>query len=163
MIELAAAQGLAIAREAFTPELHAEMAPLLALHWREIAAFQDIPLEVDVDRYSAMEAGGALRLFIARQDGKMVGYACFVVSTNAHYRGSLQAVQDVLYVDPACRCSTIGLRLIRHCDEEMAREGVQVVLQHAKVAQPALHAILPRLGYQAVDMIYAKRLDRMGV
>jgi GNAT superfamily N-acetyltransferase len=153
------AQGVSIEREAFTRELYQELAPLLELHWREIAHFEDIALDVDVARYHAMEQAGILRAFVARMDGKPVGYACFVVAPHAHYKGSLQALQDVLYVDPACRCSAIGLRLIRHCDAELAAEGVQVVLQHAKVKHQALHVILPREGYEAVDMVYVKRLD----
>lgn len=156
--------GPVIEREAFTRELCEEMGPALALHWREIAHFDDIALDVDVERYLAMEEAGTMRLFVVRMAGKLVGYACFVVAPHAHYKHSLQALQDVLYVDPACRCSAIGLRLIRHCDTALAAEGVQVVLQHAKVRHQALHVILPREGYEAVDMVYVKRLDsRQGV
>lgn len=156
------AQGVTIEREPFSRALYEEMLPLLTLHWREIAKFADIPLEVDVERYLHTEEAGALRFFAARMDGKLIGYACFFVAVHPHYKGSLQAMQDVLFVDPACRCGSIGLRLVKHCDEELAQEGVQVVLQHAKVNHEPLHVILPRLGYEAIDLVYAKRLDRKG-
>lgn len=153
------AQGVTIRREPFV-QVYEEMLPLLRLHWAEIAHYLDIPLDVDVDRYAALDAAGALRLFIARLDGALVGYACFIVSTHAHYKGSLQAVQDVLYVDPGCRCSSVGLRLVRWCDAALAQEGVQVVVQHVKNRHPALGLIAARMGYEAVETIYCKRLDR---
>jgi L-amino acid N-acyltransferase YncA len=156
----AAAHGISIVREAFTRALYEEALPLLTLHWREIAHFQDIPLDPDVERYITIESNDALRVFTARLDGKLVGYACFLLAPHSHYKGSLQAVQDVLYVDPACRCSTIGLRLIRHCNEALALEGVQVVLQHVKDAHPALGIILERMGFERVETIYAVRLDQ---
>lgn len=135
---------------------------LLYKHWREIAHYDDIPLDVDEEAYRRVEQSGMLRIFVARQGGKIVGYAVFIVRYNPHYMGSLQANEDVIYVDPACRRSTIGLRLIRHCDEALAAEGVQVAFHHVKRAHPTLGTILQRRGYEIVDIIYAKRLDRIG-
>jgi L-amino acid N-acyltransferase YncA len=149
-----------IARETFR-DVFDEAVPLLVKHWREIASFQDIPLDVDVPRYLAIEDAGNLRVFTVRVDGRLVGYACFIVAPNAHYKGSLQAVQDVLYVERTARGAMHGLRLVRHCDEALAAEGVQVVTQHVKLAHPTLGVIAQRCGYEPVETIYAKRLDRM--
>lgn len=154
------AQGATIEREVFTSELFEEIEPLARMHWREIAHYPDIPLDVDVARFVALEQAGALRFFTARLDGTLVGYACFIVTPHSHYCGSLHAMQDVLFVDPACRCSSIGIRLIRRSEAALAAEDVQVVTQHAKAARAPLHAILPREGYELVDLVYAKRLDR---
>lgn len=157
------AQGVTIQREAFSEALYDEALPLLVLHWREIAHFQDIELDGDVSRYLALEDSGMLRVYTARMDGRLVGYACFFIAPHGHYKRSLQAVQDLIYVDPACRCSAIGLRLIDHCDDALREEGAQVVLQHVKLAHPKLGVILARRGYEPIETIFAKRLDRQGV
>ena len=145
-------------REAFV-DFFDEAIPLLRLHYAEIAHFKDIPLDVDVERYLQIERAGMLRIYTARLDGNLVGYAVFFISTNGHYKASLQAVQDVIYLDPARRNSRIGLGLLDFCDAELRREGVQVVMHHVKLAHPALGRILSRKGYAPIDVIYAKRLD----
>lgn len=156
------AQGVTIERERFTRALYEEALPLLTLHWREIAHYTDIELDGDVDRYLGIEAAGMLRVYVARMDGKIVGYGCFFLAPHGHYKRSLQAVQDLVYVDPACRCSSVGLRLIDHCERALRDEGAQVVIHHVKLAHPKLGVILKRKGYEPIETIYAKRLDRMG-
>lgn len=135
-----------------------EIMPLLQTHWREIAHYQDIPLDPDVDQYNAADDAGMLRCFTARVDGVLVGYAIYFVRSNMHYRSSKQAVQDVLFLLPEYRKSRIGIELIKHCDEQLRGEGVQAVYQHVKQSHN-FGPLLERLGYELVDLIYARRLD----
>lgn len=163
---------LRFAREPFSGELLEEMLPLLERHWREVAHFPDIPLEVDAAAYHAAEANGALRIYTVRrlwvlpgepfhaQAWVLIGYAAFFVRHSPHYASSVQASQDVIYVDPSARGST-GAQLIRFADDQLGTEGVQAVYHHVKV-QHNWGRLLERMGYEAVDLIYAKRLDRNG-
>lgn len=149
---------LLIQRETFD-NCFEEALPLLDKHWREIAHYPDIPLHPDIERYRKLEQNGALRIYTARDDGRLIGYAVFVVSPNAHYSTSIQAVQDVVYIDRERRRGSVGLRLLRLSEMMLRAEGVQVVYHHVKAAHPALGTILARNGYEVVDLIYAKRLD----
>jgi GNAT superfamily N-acetyltransferase len=135
-----------------------EIEPLLQMHFAEIAHYQDIPLDPDMGIYRAIEKDGGLRIFTARSEGVLVGYAIFFVRHALHYRGSRQGVQDILFVAPDKRGSTIGPRLISYCDNALRDEGVQVVYHHVKAAHD-FSSLLKRLGYQLVDHIYARRLD----
>lgn len=135
-----------------------EVQPLLQAHWREIAHYQDIPLDVDVQTYAQIEAAGVLRIFTVRVDGRLAGYNCFMVKAHPHYRCSLQANQDVLFLAPDFRGAGVGIRFIDWCDGELAAEGVQVVYQHVKAAHN-FGPLLERLGYELMDLIYARRLD----
>lgn len=137
-------------------DIFEEAAPLLRQHYAEIAHYQDIPLEPDLAQYAAVEEAGCLRVFTARDDSGLIGYAVFFVRRNLHYRSSLQAVQDILYVDPGKR--GFGARFIHWCDEQLRKESVQVVYHHVKAAHD-FGALLERFGYQLVDKIYARRLD----
>lgn len=161
------------ARERFTDVLFSEMMPLLERHWTEVAHYPDIPLAVDMSVYERAESNDALRIFTVREpltpsdafmmghlfpDGLLVGYAVYFVRANPHYASSVQAVQDVIYVSPSCRGRTGGM-LIAYADQELAAEGVQAVYHHVKTAHN-WGKLLERMGYEAVDVIYAKRLDR---
>lgn len=133
-----------------------EIKPLLEAHYREIAHFRDIPLKPDYPRYAQAEERGTLRIFTARMDSRLVGYAIYFVTPSLHYSDSVQAHQDILFVHSDFRRSTVGLRLIRHADEALAGEGVQIIYQHSKAAH-SIGPVLERQGYELVDEIYAKR------
>lgn len=138
-----------------------ELLPLLVAHWREVAKYQDIQLDPDVEAYTAAEAAGMFVAFTARDwndEGRLVGYAGYFVRPNMHYRQSKQAVQDVIYIDPSYRLGFTGIKLIKYADEELAKMGVQVVMHHVKV-KLNWGPVLERLGYTLSDLIYTKRLD----
>jgi len=143
--------------EVATRELMSEMIPLFDIHYKQIAHYQDIPLNPDYDRYLMMQDAGMLRVFTARsEDDSLVGYSVFFINHNIHYKDSLQAVQDILFIHPNHRGA--GGRLIKWCDEALAEEGVQAVYHHVKAAHN-FGPLLERMGYELVDYIYARRLD----
>ena len=143
------------AREVCTADLMAELMPLFELHYLEIAHYKDIPLEIDVARYLAIEAQNALRFYVARVAGKSVGYAIYIVNYNLHYMGSLQAAQDVIFIEPVQR--GFGQQFIQWCDDRLHDDGVQVVAHHIKAAHN-FGPMLERMGYELVDLIYSRRL-----
>jgi len=142
-------------------DLWDEAEPLLQAHYAEIAHYQDIPLDPDKDAYRALEAAGQLRCYTVRDRARLAGYVVFIVRQNMHYKGSLQANQDVLFVLPEYRAGLIGIRLIKEAERRLAAQGVQVVYHHAKRTNK-VGELLGRLGYDLVDEIRAKRLDRKG-
>jgi GNAT superfamily N-acetyltransferase len=136
----------------------AEAVPLLFAHWKEIAHYEDIELKPDMVAYGAAERAGTLRIFTARdEDNKLVGYSLFFVRRNPHYADSLQASQDIIYIDKNRR--GFGARFIKWCDGQLKSEGVQAVYHHVK-AKHNFGPLLERMGYELVDYIYAKRLDQ---
>jgi hypothetical protein len=144
-------------REHLDGTLWDEAMPLLREHWKEVAHYPDIPLDVDTESYERLDEAGAIRCYTARDDGTLVGYALYFVRPNLHYAGSIQAVQDVLYLHPAVRGGT-GYRFIRWCDEQLTKQAVQCVYHHVKVIHD-FGRLLERQGYEKIDIIYGKRLD----
>jgi hypothetical protein len=135
-----------------------EALPLLNAHWREITHYADIPLDPDIETYNKMEAIGALRCFTARDQGRLVGYAVFFIRHNLHYRSSLQAMQDVLFVLPEYR-GMLGIKLIRESERLLTSAGAQVLYHHVKRTNK-VGELLVRMGYELIDEIYGKRLDQ---
>lgn len=140
-----------------------ELEPLLTRHKDEIAHYPDIALNVDKATYEALEAAGKLRCYTARTlpDYELIGYEVCLVGPNLHYQDSIQAKQDVLYLAPEWRKGRLGLRLVDYADGMLRNEGTQVNYQHVKAkAGQNFGPALERMGYELVDLIYAKRLDR---
>lgn len=138
-------------------DTYSEAHALLTAHYQEVAHYQDIELDPDYEGYAALEQAGALRIYTARTDGKLIGYAVYIVRHNLHYRSSLQAVQDVLFIHQVHRGR--GMIFIDWCDQQLKAEGVAVVYQHVKVKLDYGPA-LAKLGYEPIDHIYGRRLDK---
>jgi len=136
-----------------------EIQPLLAKHWEEVSFYKDILLDPDYDSYIKMDDAGFLRVYTARdEDNVLVGYAVFFVKANLHYRQSLQALQDIIFIDPEKR--GFGFKFILWTEKQLSEEGVQVVFHHIKTKTPHTIDLFRRLGYENIDMILGKRLDK---
>ena len=134
-----------------------EFHTLIRSHYKEISAYQDIELKPDWDKYLQMEREQKLTCFVARKGGdKVIGYAIFFVQFNMHYRESLQAVQDIIYIDKEER--GFGSDFIQWMDKELKSDGVQVVYHHVKCKHDWGKA-LESLGYNHIEKMYGKRLD----
>ena len=146
------------AEEKVTKELLEEVKPLITKHWNEIAHYKDVPLDPDYDLYLKMQEMGLLRSYSARDtDNKLIGYAVYFVKGHAHYKSTLFAQEDIIYVDPERR--GMGLFLLKYADEELKKIGVKVVTHHIKYSHDWSKAA-ERLGYEKTDMILMKRLDK---
>lgn len=134
-----------------------ELWPLLYAHWKEIAAWPDILLDPDREAYEALDEVGMLRIYTARDGVRLVGYAAYILREHLHYRSSMQAVQDVLFLDKDYRLGGLGMRLMKYADEELAKAGAQVIFHHTKVAHD-FGPLLERMGYKLVEKVYARRI-----
>ena len=132
-----------------------EAMPLIKRHYDEIAHFKDIPLDPDVELYQQLEDTGLTRVFTVRKSNALIGYSLFFVRPNPHYRSSIQAVQDVIFIDKQHR--GIGRKFIAWCDDQLKSEGAQVVYHHVK-NNHNFGPMLERDGYELIDFVYGKRL-----
>lgn len=135
--------------------IYEEMRPLLQQHYDEIAHYKDIPLEPDVEGYKRIEELGNLRMFTVRDDNELIGYSIFFIKHNLHYKSSIQAIQDIVFIRKDRRGQ--GREFLQWCDNELKSEGVDVVYHHVKAAHN-FGPLLVRQGYELVDYIYGKRL-----
>jgi GNAT superfamily N-acetyltransferase len=147
-----------IEREVYTDELIEEMRPLLFKHWKEIATYQDrIPLDPDFSLYAKLDAMGKLLCLTARLDGRLIGYSVFLLTRVAHYKSTLCAVNDVIYVEPEFRKGSIGVRLIRESEKRLKDLGVVKMTWHTKTSND-LSALLLKMGFAVDEIMMAKVL-----
>jgi len=136
-----------------------EVIPLFQQHYLEIAHYADIELSPDFERYVYLSSCGAMKCYTYREGETLIGYAFFFIKHNMHYSKSLQAVQDIIFIQKDKRGH--GSAFISWCDEQLKDLGVQVVYHHIKTNHN-WGSMLERKGYELVDLIYAKRLDGEG-
>jgi hypothetical protein len=145
-------------------ECQAEIAPILRNeHWEEVGHYKDIPIDMEWEKYAALERLGKLRCFTVRaplnQDFKetvLQGYAFYFVDKHLHYKHTLVANQDILYIRKQFRGN--GRAFLGWCDEQLKNEGVVTVTHHLK---PWFDwgQMAESLGYELAEKIYTRRLD----
>lgn len=147
------------ARVNYTMELANEILPLNLAHDAEVSCFPDIPLNPDYAQYQVCQNSGMLRVYTARELGVLVGYSLYFVRSAPHYRGSIQAAQDILFLTPSVRKGHNGARFIKWCDSQLKLEGVQVVYMSVTHRGTNFGDVLKHMGYISIETMYAKRLD----
>lgn len=136
--------------------LKPEMLPLLVEHWKEIALnHAEVPLDIDHERYDALDEAGVLHIVTAREDGVLIGYHVAIVSTHLHYKSTLHGITDVYYIAPAKRQGFTGIRLFQTVEKELKTLGVKKLFTGTKLHLD-LGRMFERLGYKPVERLYAK-------
>lgn len=161
-LEAPPAISMRFAREPFSAQLIAEMLPLWDAHHKEIPQL-GFPPDPDLAIYKQMAEKGVLRIFTARLGGAanvagsiVVGYQVFFVMRHPHRRYSVEASQDILYLDPDVRKGLTGVKFIRWCDDQLIKEGVKAIF-HQISARNDFGKIFERMGYELMDLSYAKK------
>lgn len=130
---------------------------LSAMHYNEAAPYTDIPLNVNWEKFKALERMGYLKFYVAKEEEKVIGYAIFSVNYSLEYSLSLQATLSNIFIHPDHRGQ--GGAFISWCDDQLRDLGVQVVYHHVK-AKNDYGKLLKRLGYEKMNIDYSKRLDK---
>ena len=134
-----------------------QIGELAVCHWQEIETeFSDRVPEPHREVYDAMAAAGCLIAFSATVDGNVVGYASAFVCRHPHYDMVL-AHHDTLYLHPAHRNGSTGLRLIKAIEQEAFARGAERMMWTAKPGS-AFERILQGKGYRAEEIVYCKEL-----
>jgi GNAT superfamily N-acetyltransferase len=129
---------------------------LIKLHYEEIAVNKDvIPLDPDWDRYKALDDSGLIMTVTARDEGKLIGYAIFFVTSHLHYKSTVYANNDLLYLHPDYRKGLVGVRLITISEGFLKQRGVTKIMWHIKFNKD-FSRLLHHLGYVDEDIIVGK-------
>lgn len=135
-----------------------EAKPMLEEHWREIAINKDvIKLNPDWDAYIELERKNSLKIFTAREDGKLIGYFVVIVRSHIHYKDHLFAVNDIIYLSPKYRKGYTGAKLIKFAEKCLKEDGVSVFVINTKRHKP-FDKLLDWLGFNHVENVYSKLL-----
>ena len=137
-----------------------EMQSLLELHWELIALNKEsIKLNPNWAEYVRLDEAGILKLYTARQDGKLVGYFAVTVNTSLHYQEHKFATNDVIFIHPDYRNGSAGYKLIKYAEDQLIQMGVSLMIMNTKIHQP-FDKLLERMGFKQIERIYSKYIGK---
>lgn len=133
---------------------------LLLQHWRETALHhEDVPLDPDWSRVFCLEREGWLKVASLRRYGELIGYAVFTIARHLHFRSSVYATCNALYVLPEHR-GYAGGKLVVETERMLRALDVTKVVHQAPVSRgKKLGALLERLGYKHTEDFYCKLME----
>lgn len=134
-----------------------DMEQLAKLHYDELKPYDDIQLKPAWGRLVTLQNLGCLKVYGVRKSKKLIGYALFFMNYAIEYSDSMQASMSNIFIHPDYRGE--GVDFISWCDEQLKKEDVQVVYHHVKVKKD-YGKMLEHLGYEKMNIQYAKRLDK---
>jgi GNAT superfamily N-acetyltransferase len=137
-----------------------ELLPLAYAHANEITydITRSDPLDINEETYRALHDAGVLKIFTARSEDRLVGYAVYVLAYSLDRKYILQAQECGLFVLPEFRRGRVALGLLKYADDALAETGCDMVFYHSPAANPKFGELLSRLGYSRVDEVYARRM-----
>lgn len=133
-----------------------EIKPLLEEHWELVALNKGkIKLNPNWKEYARLDAAGVLRIFTARDEGRLVGYFVLFISQSVHYQDHLFATNDVIFVLPDKRAGATGYKLVKHAEDYCRDSGVSLMTINTKVHLP-FDSLMVGMGFDLIERIYAK-------
>jgi hypothetical protein len=140
---------------------HAEAAPMFRAHWELVGRHkEEIPLEVDVERWVKSERAGLVAAFSARTQWRLDGYALYLTAPSLNYRGRVFAYCHAIYIEPRELVGLKGVRFarfIQFCDAELKQRGCVKSTMHYKLTHNFM-PMLKRLGYEEAEGLADKVL-----
>ena len=112
---------------------------LIQEYWEELWSYKDIPCEIDWPRLLAREVEGVYRVWTARVDGTLAGFAAFYVEPYVLARTTLFAIDGGHFLSAAFRDKgMVGFRMWKTAAAALKAEGVQMAMMHDNAARPLL-------------------------
>jgi hypothetical protein len=135
-----------------------EIEALFKPHWDEVALYKNVrPLDVDHAFYEQMSNSRRCHGYLARLDGKIIGYSGYFLSYHPHYKTWLMAKCDVIFIHPAHRNVFVALGLLQHSERELKKLGVKSIVSGTKKHKD-LERLFKYLGYEAIETLHEKVL-----
>jgi hypothetical protein len=124
--------------------------------WEEVGSMKDRPLDVDVDKFTALQSAGMLLCCAARDGDVVVGYTVDLVQSHLHYKTTLISQADSYYIvkEYRARCAMGLTRFVEKVSREM---GITSRITRTKNTNKA-GDFFKAMGYVETEVAWMKRL-----
>lgn len=147
---------ITIDKEQLIP-LKDELLPLFEEHYKEVPAYAQLEVDPAWDLYEAYEADEDLVFFVARKEGEIIGYVCYLLGTYLHCQNETIADMNIIYVKPEYRGTNLGACLISEAEEHLFEVGVSIATINMK-ASASFETLAKSLDYDRMEIMYSKYL-----
>ena len=111
----------------------------------------------DWEKYIVLQQLGKLIAFGAFQEEVLVGYVALLLSESLHYKGTVVAISDTIFLTKEFRNSSAGIRLMKEAEKEAAIRKAEYVCWYSK-ENSSLENICRKKNYRIRDIIFIKEL-----
>ena len=133
-----------------------ELSEIFDANWEETGHYQDkLNLNPDYDKYAILDENGLLHVVTTRDGEKLVGYFISLVTTHLHYKDTLHAMNDMLYLIKDYRKGRIAINMFKYAEKDLQERGVKVLTLSMKTMQP-FDSLCESLGYSNIERVYGK-------
>jgi GNAT superfamily N-acetyltransferase len=138
-------------------EIITDILPLLGGHHAEVEWGQDyIPLIPDLETYRLAWHSQSLAMYTIRnEDEQLVGYNTFWLYDHPHHKGTVFAVNDMLYILPAYRHTGYSQGFLYWCENALKERGVKVIT-YAMKKDHRFEDLMGSLGYEHTECVYSR-------
>ena len=136
-----------------------ELLPFVPLHWGELGLTkEDVPVDMDWDRYLELEKDNKLHLVTVRHNGHVIGYQFTFVGGHFHYKSTIHGMVDLYYILPQFRKGMVGVKMFNFAEEELKKIGVKKIITGCKAVIPGLDhtKLFEHMGYTKSDYQFIK-------
>ena len=132
---------------------------LIKEHWDEVAQFDDLKRELDVDwdMLDLFDQAGRLITLVARENEKVVGYGTFIIQNHFHAKNALCAHNDSLFLAKNSRKGRAGIVFIKEAHKILGKLYPNVIVMWHVTVLRDFGNLLMKLGYKKFETIYALR------
>lgn len=116
----------------------------------------EIPVELDIDAYQAMEDSGYLTCVVAEDEGKIAGYLVVIAYQPTHHKGKLLGITDAFYVLPEYRNAGVFKQLVEYADNRCKQAGILTLLLGVNQSFPDAGVVASKMGYNQFETYYIK-------
>lgn len=127
-------------------------------HWDETEQFHaGQQFNPSFERYNGYAANGWFVMVVARDEGRMVGYAGFYIVPSMHSQAPI-STEDTWFLLPEYRKGWNAPKLFKFAEEEAVRRGAVEAGGTVRLTNPHAGAVLKRMGYVEVARVFIKQL-----
>jgi GNAT superfamily N-acetyltransferase len=133
---------------------------LFRQHYDELALHKDaMPMGLDNDFYSDLQARNYLLVVTARRDGRLIGYyMAIVINHHPHNKeGGKVSTTDFFYILPRERRGGAGVKLLKTSVDELKKQGVKKATISTKL-KFSNRQLMEALGWEATDLVFQRIL-----
>lgn len=129
-------------------------------HFQETSPLKDtVKMSPNYDFYKDLSETDSVRFYTARDDGKLIAYSIFFVTSHPHFKENKVAENDMLYVAKEYRGKDVSDNLLSFTEECLSEEGITSVGISVKTTVP-FDSLLIKNGYSLTERKYNKILEK---
>jgi hypothetical protein len=138
-------------------DLEHEIAPLVTENWRSVeASYSSSKLRPNVALYVSLSDQGILKLFTARHDALLVGYALVLVMQHPHRVDDMVGAVDTIFILPEFRFGGTASSFLHYVETQLKLLGV--ILVSITVRDARVERWLRFSSYRPVEQVFERRL-----